>query len=105
MQIDYSIFDVAMLEGTIFLQDIEFTNMEWIIIKRSLEKVYLELFKNSKFPRVNLSASFQKIFDAEKELFWLLVHVLVQKEALKQWAIQCLIVSNNGYQLFSGPHY
>ena len=35
-------------------------------------------------PRVNLNAYFQKIFDAEKELIWLLAHILTQKEALKQ---------------------
>ena len=34
--------------------------------------------------RVNLSAYFQKIFGAGKELIWLLVYILVQKEALKQ---------------------
>ena len=38
---------------------------------------------------MNLSAYFQKIFDAEKELIWRLVHILAQKEALKQLAIQC----------------
>ena len=31
--------------------------------------------------RVNLSAYFQKIFGAEKELIWLLAHILAQKEA------------------------
>ena len=43
--------------------------------------------------RVN-SAYFQKIFGAEKELIWRLAHILAQKEALKQWAIQYLIVLN-----------
>ena len=50
-----------------------------------------------------MSAYFQKIFSAEKELTWFLVHILVQKVAfLKQLAIQCLILSNNLYQLFFG---
>ena len=44
---------------------------------------------------MNLSAYFQKIFRAEKELVCFLAHILEQKEALKQWAIQLLIVSKN----------
>ena len=35
--------------------------------------------------RVNLSAYFQKIFGAEKELIWFLAHILAQKGAIKQW--------------------
>ena len=54
--------------------------------------------------RVNLNAYFQKIFGAEKELIWFLAHILAQKGAIKQWAIQCLIVLNNRYQLFFGAH-
>ena len=38
---------------------------------------------------------FPEIFGAEKELIWRLAHILVQKEALKRWAIQYLIVLNN----------
>ena len=39
--------------------------------------------------RVNLREYFQKIFHAEKELIWLLVHFLAQNEALTtQCAIQ-----------------
>ena len=53
---------------------------------------------------VNLSAYSQKIFGAEKEIIRFLVHNLAQKEAIKQWAIQCLIVFNNRYQLFFGAH-
>ena len=34
---------------------------------------------------MNLSAYFQKIFGAEKELIWFLAHILVQKGAIKQW--------------------
>ena len=55
--------------------------------------------------RVNLNDYFQKIFGAEKGLFWFLVHVLVHKEALKQWVIQCLIVLSNRYQLLFGAHW
>ena len=40
-----------------------------------------------------------------RERTHLLVHILVQKEDLKQWAIQCLIVLNNRYQLFFGAHW
>ena len=55
--------------------------------------------------RVNLSAYFQKIFGAEKELLWFLAQILTQKEALQQWAIHCLIASNNRYQSFFGAHW
>ena len=48
--------------------------------------------------RVNLSAHFQKIFGAEKELIRFLAHILVQTEALQQWVVQCLIVLKNRYQ-------
>ena len=34
---------------------------------------------------MNLSAYFQKIFGAEKELTWFLAHILAQKGAIKQW--------------------
>ena len=53
---------------------------------------------------MNLSAYFQKIFGTEKELTGLLAHILVQKEALKQWATQCLIVLNNRCQSFFGAY-
>ena len=60
----------------------------------------------SSLPRVNLSAYFQKIFGAEKELIWRLVHSLAQKEALKQWAIQYLMIVFKQYnQLFFGAHW
>ena len=54
---------------------------------------------------MKLSAYFQKIFRAEKELVCFLAHILEQKEALKQWAIQLLIVSNNRYQTFFGTQW
>ena len=53
---------------------------------------------------MNLNVCFQKILGAEKELIWLLVHILEEKEALKQWVIQCLIVLNNRYQSFFLGH-
>ena len=53
---------------------------------------------------MNLKSLFSDLFiSAERELIWLLGHILGQK-VLKRWEIQCLIVSDYRYKLVLGKH-